>query len=152
MDATTGGLTAALVLGALTFKGIDLVKYVVVLLSHRGDVDAKDKTTVETAHAQALNGLITLVLGCAVGVVIVLLFARTDLAADVALGDLPINEMSLASQVALGLAMTAIAGVLFDGKKALDNTDSASKAKITLEAEVDRQEMLKLAQEGQWTS
>jgi hypothetical protein len=142
MDATTGGLTAALVLGALTFKGIDLVKYVVVLLSHRGEVKTADKATVAAAHAQALNGLITLALGCAVGVVIVLLFARTEIAADVALGDLPINEMGPASQVALGLAMTAIAGVLFDGKKALDNTDSARKVKITLDAEEDRKQIL----------
>jgi hypothetical protein len=144
MADSTMALTGALVLGALAYKGIDLVKYGVVALGgpvgeSGGEEDRKVK---HRARVEARNGVASLVLGCAVGIGIVYAFAATQLAAHVTIGGLAVSDMSTASRIVLGLGLTGLAGVLFDGKKALDDTDTASKVKLTLGAERDRQRRL----------
>lgn len=166
-DTTTAGLTGALILGALTFKTIDLIKYAIALSKHweissqqqRQDPssmtdeekkaarkEAEDRDAAQKTHDEAFNGLITLLIGCVAGVCIVLLFAETGLAGDVKVGDTALTDLTFASKIALGLAMTSVAGVLFDAKKAVDSSDSASKPKITKPAERARQEMLNKSQ------
>jgi len=147
MADTTTLLTGTLVLGALTYKGIDFVKYLSVAVL--GPVDTKgdndpdrgdgDADVTNRAKAEATNGLISLILGCVVGVGIVFLFALTQMSGQVTIGDLAMSHMSVASKIVFGLALTSFAALLFDGKKALDNTDSASKVKLTLASERARQ-------------
>lgn len=139
MADTTAALTGTLILGALTFKTIDLIKYGTAWYNHRSPKDDDAKETRD----EAVNGLTTLLTGCVAGIGIVLLFTQTGLASDVKVGGTALTSLSFASKIALGLAMTSVAGVLFDAKKAVDNTDSASKPKMTKPAESARRAMLK---------
>lgn len=144
MADTATLLTGTLILGALTFKAVDLVKYGVVALggpigrSHTEE----DRRAQSRARTEARNGIVSLVVGCVLGVGVVYGFAATQLAANVTIGGLTMADLSTASKIVLGLGLTGIAGVLFDGKKALDDTDTASKVKLTLGAERERQERL----------
>jgi hypothetical protein len=144
MADTTAGLTGTLILGALTFKTIDLIKYAIALAKHwTPPQQESQREAAKKTHDEAFNGFVTLLIGCVAGIGIVLLFAQTGLAGDVKVGDTALSDLTFASKIALGLAMTSVAGVLFDAKKAVDSSDSASKPKITKPAEQDRQEMLK---------
>jgi hypothetical protein len=156
-DSAAVALTGTIVLGALAYKGIDLVKYASVSIfgpipvGEKDDPDKKneveDQQVTQRARREALNGLISLVGGCVVGVGIVFLFALSQLADQVTIGDLAMGRMSFWSRIMVGLALTALAALMFDGKKALDNTDSASKVKVTLPSERARQARLGLTPE-----
>jgi hypothetical protein len=136
--ATGSGLTATLILGALTFKGIDFVKYIVVLLS-RASADSDDG---KKAKSEATNGLLTLILGCIMGTAIVWSVSKTGFADGITVGTTSLGSLGTGSLVAFGLAMTSVAGVLFDGKKAIDSSDTASKPKLLPDAEKRRQDFV----------
>jgi hypothetical protein len=144
MADTATLLTGTLVLGALAYKAMDLVKYGVVAFggpigrSHTEE----DQKARSRARTEAWNGIVSLVVGCVLGIGVVYGFAATQLAAHVTIGGLAMADMSTASKIVVGLGLTGLAGVLFDGKKALDDTDTASRVKLTLGAERTRQERL----------
>jgi ABC-type branched-subunit amino acid transport system permease subunit len=100
-----GALTASLVFGALVLKLVDLVKYV-----RNGD----------------WNGVLTLVLGLVAGIVAVQVMLLTQWGDEIRIGNETLDKLTFASQVVLGLVATSVAAVIYDFKKALDNTDSAS--------------------------
>jgi hypothetical protein len=144
MADTATLLTGTLVLGALAYKAVDLVKYGVVAVG--GPIGrsrtAADRRIRSRARTEAWNGIVSLVVGGVLGVAIVYGFAATQLAGHVTIDGLAMADLSAASKVVIGLGLTGLAGVLFDGKKALDDTDTASKVKLTLGAERARQERL----------
>jgi hypothetical protein len=132
-------LTGTLIMAALAYKGTDFVKYVVVLLRparYMGD-DPK------LARSGAWNGLVTLLLGCAVGIGVVFLMAHTAWSNQVRLGNRTLKHMPWTSDVVLGAAITAISALIFDVKKAVDRNDSASTPKLMPKVDALRRERLR---------
>ncbi len=145
----TGGsagtvITGALIMGALAYKAVDLVKYVVALLRLKLG-EEKDETgdDHESAVSSALNGLVTLLLGCGVGIGVVFLMAHTTWSDEIQLGNQTLKTLPATSLVVLGLAITSLAALLFDVKKAVDGTDSASTPKLMPTADKKRRERVR---------
>ncbi len=129
----TGGSTGtvivgALIMAALVYKAIDLVKYVVALFGNRSA--AQGSEGAKPARLEAVNGLITLAFGCAVGIGVVMLMVHTSWINEIKLGASTLKGLSAVEQVVLGLAIASLAAVLFDFKKAFDGTDTASTPKL----------------------
>ena len=137
--AGIGTLTATALLGALVYKGIDLVKYVIVLIQN---LNPGGDTDIEATRDKALNDLLTLVLGAVVGFLAVWLFSLTSYAADVSIAGQKLSDLNFPSILALGLVITSVAGVLFDVKNAIDSTGSAATPKIIRPVERSRQAMV----------
>jgi hypothetical protein len=121
-----GIVTASVLLGAFILKATDLVKYLVE--ARRGDA----------------NGLITLLLTWVIGIVAVMVFAKTQWGDEVKIGDESLESLSTWSKVVLGVAAPSIAAILYDVKKAVDNTESSSTPRLTDKAETARKARLAL--------
>ena len=122
-DATTAGvgvITASLIFGAFILKLVDLVKYFIEGI--RGD----------------WNGFFTLTLTWVVGFVAVMLFIKTQWGDEIKVGDQTLDQLNTEAKIVFALAAPSIASLLYDAKKAVDNTDSASTPKLTNVAEVAR--------------
>jgi zinc transporter ZupT len=119
MDATAGGVgvTALLLFAMFILKLLDFVK---------------------AAVARDANALATIVVGWVAGVVAVLAFAHTQWASEIKIGEQTLAGLSAWSQVVFGLVATSVAGYLYDVKKAVDRTDSASSNRLLPEAERER--------------
>ena len=138
----TGGsagtvITGSLIMGVLAYKAIDLVKYAWVLIrlytfDKDGDADH------DSALSGAWNGLATLLLGCGVGIGVVFLMANTTWSDEIQLGNQTLKTLPSTSLIVLGLAITSLAGLLFDAKKAVDRTDTASTPKLAPKADKKR--------------
>ena len=102
---SVGAVGASFIFGALILKLVDFVKY---------------------AKAGDVNGIVTIVTGWVVGFVAIQLILQTDWKDEIKLGDETLDQLSFGSQVVLSLVATSVAGVLYDVKKAVDNTDTAS--------------------------
>lgn len=144
----TGGsagtvITGALIMGALVYKIIDLVKYLVVIIRFRWDQSA-DR---DSALNSALNGLVTLILGCAAGIGVVFLMANTTWSDQIQLGNQTLKALPATSLIVLGLVITSLAAMLFDIKKAVDGTDSASTPKLLPKADEARRERVRAKRE-----
>jgi len=112
-----GTLAATLVFAALVLKFVDLIKY---------------------ARAKDGNGLITLAIGFVAGIGAVGIISLTQWNDEIRIGDETLESMSRVSKVVLGLVATSVAAVLYDFKKAVDNTDTARTPRITKTAERER--------------
>ncbi len=110
-------ITGTLLMGLLAFKATDLVKYLVASFRRDGRQDG-------------LNGLITLVVGSGLGIGVAFLMANTAWSSEIQLGNQTLATLPGTSLVVLGLVLTSVASFLFDGKKAIDRTDSASTPKL----------------------
>ena len=132
MTGTSAGtvITGTLIMAALAYKALDLVKYAWVLvrlhLARRQPRDAGWKN----AASGAWNGLVTLLLGCVAGIGVVFLMAHTTWSNEIRLGTHTLKTLPSSSLVVAGLAVTSIAALLFDAKKAVDNNDTASTPKL----------------------
>jgi hypothetical protein len=115
--AEVGPITAMFLFGALVLKLVDLVKY---------------------ARARDGNGLITLAIGFVAGIAAVAIMAETQWGDEIKIGDETLATMSRVSKVVLGLVATSVAAVVYDFKKAVDNTDSARTPRLTQGAEEER--------------
>jgi hypothetical protein len=118
---SVGVVTAAAILGAFILKAVDLVKSFVQGL--RGD----------------WNGFLTIFLTWAVGVAAVWLFTKTAWGDEVKLGDQTLDQLNFSAKLVLGLAAPSVASILYDAKKAVDKTDTASTPRLTPSAEAARQ-------------
>lgn len=142
----TGGgagtvITGTLIMGALAFKALDLVKYLWALIRLNSfDKGQKDRNT---AVSEAWNGLLTLLLGCAAGIGVVFLMANTTWSDEIKLGGGTLGTLPSTSLVVLGLVITSIAALLFDAKKAVDGTDTASTPKLLREPDEERRELVR---------
>jgi hypothetical protein len=104
-----GAIAASLVFGAVVLKLLDFFKYVL-----NGD----------------LNGIVTLLLGWVAGVVAVLLFLQTQWADEITIGSQALDSLDFWSKAVFGFATSSVAGVLYDFKKAVDDSDTAVKPKL----------------------
>jgi hypothetical protein len=123
-----GVITASLIFGAFILKLVDLVKYF-----------------VQGIRDKDWNGFITLALTWIVGFVAVLLFIHTQWGDEVKLGDQTLDQLNTAAKIVFALAAPSVASLLYDAKKAVDNTDSASTPRLTSAAETERQTALGLS-------
>jgi hypothetical protein len=116
-----GVITASIIFGAFIVKLVDLVKYLVQGV--RGD----------------WNGFITLALTWIVGFAAVMLFIETQWGDEVKVGDQTLDQLNFSAKVVFSLAAPSIAALLYDAKKAVDNSDTASSPRLTGAAEAARQ-------------
>ena len=121
---SVGAVGASVIFGALILKLVDFVKYL-----RNGDA----------------NGIITIVTGWVVGFVAIQLILLTDWPDEISFGKETLADLNFGSQVVLSLVATSVAGVLYDIKKAVDNTDTASTPRLTAEAEGARKQGVKAA-------
>lgn len=91
---------------ALAWKLVDFVKFV---------------------RARDTNGIVTQLAVWVAGVVVVFLLAATDFADGIAIGDKALGSMNAASLLFIGLGFVgSSASVIYDFKRARDNTDTAA--------------------------
>ena len=108
-----------LVLAAVGLKATDLAKYISVIVNPTN----ADRT-------KAVNGLVTLVLTALLGVVIVFVLKGSTWSAQIVVGSTTVANLSVGASVLFGVAFSAVAGTLYDFKKAVDTEDSAKKPKL----------------------
>jgi hypothetical protein len=104
-----GAVAASLVFGTVVLKLVDFIKY-----ARNGD----------------WNGVLTLLTGWAAGLIAVALFVRTQWADEIRVGNETLEQLSTWSKVVFAFAASSVAAVLYDFKKAIDNTDTASTPKL----------------------
>jgi len=132
MDAESVSMIgAAAVFGALVLKATDLVKYLNAMRS-------SDQKT----RSDGQNGTITLVLNAVLGVGVVFLMAQTQWADEITIGEETLATLGGGSLTVLGLTISSFGSLLYDLKKAVDGTETASTPAITPAAEERRQEQL----------
>jgi hypothetical protein len=132
-------ITGTLIMAALAYKATDFIKYAVTLVRMLFTPAGNYR---QSAVSGAINGILTLLLGCAAGVVIVALMAHTAWSNEIQIGSQRLKELPEIEQLVLGIAITAIASLLFDFKKAVDNGDNASTPKLTPRADEQRHDRL----------
>lgn len=71
------------------------------------------------------NTVVTQLIVWVGGVVVVFLFAQTDWAGSIQIGDAHLGALNIWSQLAVGLSLGSVTSVAFDAKKAVDPSDSA---------------------------
>lgn len=99
------GFTAAALFAAVVLKLSDLAKF----------IQAKKWASVETQVGVF-----------AVGIIAVVLAAHSNFAGGIALAGVTLKEANWGAQVLIGLVAGSSAGVLYDAKRAIDNSDSAA--------------------------
>jgi hypothetical protein len=122
--ASVGVVTASVILGAFILKLVDFVKY---------------------AIKRDWNGFLTLGITWIVGCVAVQIFIETQWGDEVTVGKDTLDQLSTASKIVFGLAAPSIAALLYDGKKAVDNTETASTPRLLDADEKERQAQVKAA-------
>jgi len=117
MSEPVAAVGASVLFGALILKLVDFFKY----LRHLD-----------------VNGLLTLGGSWVVGVLAVWIASNTEWKDDIRIGTESLETLSLFSKLVLGFVATSVASLLYDAKKAVDNTDSASTPRLTKEADDKR--------------
>jgi hypothetical protein len=110
-------ISVALVLGAFIIKGTDFVKYLLAAFK-------------SGTRAEGLNGLLTLILTSLAGVAAVFVFKDTQWAQDITIGKVNLADLSAGSSIVFGLVASSFGSVLYDFKKAVDNTDTAKTPRV----------------------
>jgi hypothetical protein len=68
-----------------------------------------------------------------------MVFIKTQWGDEVRLGDQTLDQLNTSAKVVFALAAPSIAALLYDAKKAVDNTDTASRPRLGTDAEKRRQ-------------
>jgi hypothetical protein len=116
-----GAVAASFIFGALVLKLMDFIKY---------------------ARQSDWNGVFTLLIGWGVGVFAIWVIRLTEWDKEIKIGAQSLDELDWKSTVVLGFVATSVAAVVYDFKKAVDNTDTASTPRLGNDAEKDRVKML----------
>ena len=119
-----GALTASLIFGALILKLVDFLKYL---------------------RNADWNGVVTLLLGWVAGVAAIQMIRLTDWDKEIKIGAVSVDKLDFQGQLVLGFVATSVAAVIYDFKKALDGTDTASTPRLGPDAEKDRKDRLEKA-------
>jgi len=77
------------------------------------------------AKAKNANGALTIFLAWTAGVAVLLLFAQTDFASGIQVGDATLDTLNLASLIVVGMTLASTGSFAVDIKKAFDTSDSA---------------------------
>ncbi len=134
-------IAASLILGALIYKITDLIKYAAAAVFDTGG-----------SRKEGLDGLLSLGLSVAAGEVAVFLFRQTQWAGEIAVGQRTLADLSVGSMAVFGLVVTSIAASLYDVKKAIDRTDTASTPRLLPEPEKNRRRRVEQALGGDPTA
>jgi len=124
MMEPVGALTASLIFGALILKLVDFLKYL---------------------RNADWNGVVTLLLGWVAGVTAIQMIRLTDWDKEIKIGAVSVDKLDFQGQLVLGFVATSVAAVIYDFKKALDGTDTASTPRLGPGAEKDRKDRLEKA-------
>jgi hypothetical protein len=116
-----GIVTASVIFGAFILKLVDLVKYL-----------------VQGVFRNEWNGFLTMTLTWAIGIAAIALFIETPWGDEIKLGDQTLDQLNFSGKLVFALAAPAIASLLYDAKKAVDRTDTASTPRLTNAAEAER--------------
>lgn len=101
---------ATIVMAALVLKLMSLLKYI---------------TNKQWKDAFTLLGAWT------IGVVVAFLFKLSSFAAQIPVGDTTLADLKGGADIIIfGVSIAAVGGVVYDHKKALDNTDSAAEPSL----------------------
>jgi hypothetical protein len=116
-------ITLTLVLAAVGLKATDLAKYLsVVCVPEKED------------RAKAVNGIVTLVVTAILGVIIVFVLKGSTRSSQILVGNTPVSDLSVGATMLFGVGFSAVAGTLYDFKKAVETQDSAKKPKLLPQA------------------
>jgi hypothetical protein len=107
--ASVGVITGSLLLGAFILKLVDLLKYLL---------------------KQDWSGVVTLGLTWVVGFCAVQAFIETQWGDEVKIGDETLDQLNTVSKIVFGLVAPAVAALLYDAKKAVDNSDTAATPRL----------------------
>lgn len=110
MTASAPTFTVALLLAAIAWNALNLLKYTRGLSSSVADDRMKAK-----------DGVVTILLGSLIGVGLVFLIGRTQWADEITVGRESLATLNPGGKVLLGVAFLSLASTLYDFKKALDN-------------------------------
>lgn len=80
-----------------------------------------------SARGKDLNGVITPLASMGAGVIAVLLFAQTDFASGISVGDVTLEDLNIWSQVLVGITIGSGGSVVNDALGAVDQTRSTAK-------------------------
>lgn len=128
-------ITGTLILGALTLKATDLVKYISALIKGREETGSQ-------SFQDGLNGVYSLLLTAFLGIGVVLIVVHTQWASEIPIGNEQLGQLGGGSQIVLGLVISSFGSNLYDLKKAIDGSESASTPRIGKKAEERRVESL----------
>lgn len=124
MAEPVGAIAATFIFGALVLKLVDFIKHLV---------------------SRDWNGFFTLLIGFAGGIAAVQIMRSTQWGDEIKIGDETLDTLSGASQIVLGLVATSVAAVVYDFKKAVDKTDTASTPRLGRESERERKARVRKA-------
>ena len=106
---STSVITVSLLLATLGLKATDLAKYLVAVAKNRKDKDA-------------LDGIITMLVTGAIGVALAFVLRKSSWGDEIRVGNKALTQLGDSSTVLFGFVFTALAGTLYDFKKALDRS------------------------------
>jgi hypothetical protein len=107
---------AVALLAALVKKLMDLVKYF-------------------RAGADGVNGYTTILASMVIGVLAVMIAARSDFASGISLGGVSLADANFWSQLFIGLTVASAAGVITDFFKSLNQSETAEAPPLVPESE-----------------
>lgn len=102
-------------LGALVYKFVDFLKFV---------------------KARDWNAAGTQAIAWFAGIIAITLFAHSNFADGINLGDRSLSSLNFVSQVIVGLSATSLFSAFYDAKRAVDRTDSAKTPALILDKPV----------------
>ena len=78
-----------------------------------------------------MNGLITMLVTVLVSIAVIEgLLKHSAWGDEITIGKEKLTDLGLGSTIVFGIVFTALAGTLYDFKKAVDNSDTATKPKL----------------------
>ena len=106
MESAPAVIAVSVLLAAFALKATDLTKYIVAVAKQPGDKDAWD-------------GIVTLLVSSALGVVITFLLRKSAWGEEITIGKENLAGVSHGSAVLFGLVFSSVGSTLYDFKKAL---------------------------------
>jgi hypothetical protein len=130
MPVAAPTFTVALLLAALGLKITDFVKYFISAVKPISGTAAEQQAQ-RAERAESVNGLITMLVTVVVSIVVIEgLLKNSAWGDEITIGKEKLSGLGTGSVIVFGIVFTALAGTLYDFKKAVDNSDTAKKPKL----------------------
>lgn len=85
---------------------------------------------LKAVRVRDVNAVFTQATAWGAGVLVIFLLAATDFASGVRVGDTNLDALNTPSLILVGLTVASAGSVLYDYKRAIDNTDSAAQPSL----------------------